>query len=109
MFLFASIYGSAGKSRIETILKVALPNIKPSILTALIITFAHTIGEFGVVLMVGGMVPNETKVASVAIYEFVENLDYDLAHVYSGIMLILSFLTLFCVYVFNQKAKKETL
>lgn len=93
-----------GKSKFETIFKVALPNIKPALITALIITFAHTVGEFGVVLMVGGSIPNETKVASVAIYEFVEILDYEMAHIYSLIMLLGSFLVLFLVYFFNQKS-----
>lgn len=92
-----------GKSKLETIFKVALPNIKPALLTASIITFAHTVGEFGVVLMVGGSIPGETKVASVAIYEFVEILDYKMAHIYSLIMLFLSFVVLFLVYFFNQK------
>lgn len=92
-----------GKSKLETIFKVALPNIKPALLTASIITFAHTVGEFGVVLMVGGSIPGETKVASVAIYEFVEILDYKMAHIYSLIMLILSFIVLFLVYFFNHK------
>lgn len=96
----------AGKGKIETILKVALPNIKPALLTAIIVTFAHTVGEFGVVLMVGGSIPEETKVASVAIYEFVEILDYKSAHVYSAIMVIISFLVLLSVYIFNSKQKK---
>lgn len=95
-----------GKSKVETILKVALPNIKPALLTATIVTFAHTVGEFGVVLMVGGSIPGETKVASVAIYEFVEILDYKAAHIYSAIMVIISFLVLFAVYWFNHAQKK---
>ncbi len=70
----------SGKGKLETLLRVAIPNIKPSILTAVIITFAHTIGEFGVVLMVGGNISEETKVASVAIYELVEIMDYKMAH-----------------------------
>jgi molybdate transport system permease protein len=65
-----------GKSKIETLFKIALPNMKPALMTAIIVTFAHTVGEFGVVLMVGGSIPSETKVASVAIYEFVEIMDY---------------------------------
>ena len=96
----------SGKSKITTLLNVALPNIKPSLLTAIIITFAHTVGEFGVVLMVGGSIPEETKVASVAIYEYVEILDYANAHIYSAIMLIMSFTVLFAVYIFNAKQKK---
>ena len=94
-----------GKSKLETLFRVALPNIKPALLTAIIITFAHTVGEFGIVLMVGGSIPGETKVASVAIYEFVETMDYTNAHIYSGIMITLSFLTLLSVYIFNGKQK----
>lgn len=95
----------AGKSKLRTILSVALPNMKPAVLTALIITFAHTVGEFGVVLMVGGSIPNETKVASVAIYEMVEMMDYTGAHIYSGLMVLISFLVLLAVYTFNHSKK----
>ena len=93
----------SGKSKFETVLRVAIPNIKPSLLTALIVTFAHTVGEFGVVLMVGGSIPGETKVASVAIYEYVEVMDYTTAHIYSALMVLLSFAVLLAVYLFNQK------
>jgi len=96
-----------GKSKLVTLLKVVLPNIKPSIYTALIITFAHTIGEFGVVLMVGGSIPGVTKVASIAIYEYVENLDYFSAHIYSLILLILSFIILLFVKIYNLKKKND--
>jgi len=96
----------SGKGKIETIIKVALPNMKPALMTAIIITFAHTVGEFGIVLMLGGSIPGETKVASVAIYEFVEIMDYNTAHIYSGIMLLISFLVLLSVYIFNGKIKK---
>ena len=95
----------SGKSKITTLLRVALPNIKPALLTALIITFAHTVGEFGVVLMIGGSIPNETKVASIAIYEMVEIMDYSTAHIYSAIMLILSFVVLLGVYIFNRQSR----
>ena len=97
----------AGKSSLTTLLRVALPNIKPALLTALIITFAHTVGEFGVVLMVGGSIAGETKVASVAIYELVEILDYEKAHIYSAIMVFISFVVLLCVYIFNQKQRQK--
>jgi molybdate transport system permease protein len=97
----------SGKSKISTILKVALPNMKPALLTAIIVTFAHTVGEFGVVLMVGGSIPGETKVASVAIYEMVEIMDYSSAHIYSIIMLLISFVVLLSVYIFNQKQNKK--
>jgi molybdate transport system permease protein len=97
----------AGKGKFETLIKVALPNIKPALLTALIVTFAHTVGEFGVVLMVGGSIEGETKVASVAIYEMVETMDYKTAHIYSAIMIAISFLVLITVYLFNQKQKRR--
>ena len=98
-----------GKGKLKTIFKVALPNMKSSILSACVITFAHTVGEFGVVLMVGGSIPGKTKVASVAIYEMVEEMDYTAAHIYSAIMVLISFTVLFVVYVFNKKAKGRLL
>ncbi len=97
----------SGKSKLQTILYIAIPNSKPALLTAIIVTFAHTVGEFGVVLMVGGSIPNETKVASVAIYEFVETMDYSSAHIYSAIMLALSFIVLLSVYIFNHKHRQK--
>ena len=97
----------SGKSKLQTILRVALPNIKPALLTAIIVTFAHTVGEFGVVLMVGGSIPGETKVASVAIYEMVEIMDYKSAHIYSAIMVVMSFLVLLSVYIFNAAQSKK--
>ncbi len=93
----------SGKSPLQTLFHVALPNIKPSLITALIVTFAHTVGEFGVVLMVGGSIPGETKVASVAIYEMVEMMDYTTAHIYSAIMVAISFVVLLGVYLFNRR------
>ncbi|RUM70271.1 MAG: molybdate ABC transporter permease subunit [Sulfurovum sp.] len=96
----------SGKSQLNTLFNVALPNIKPALLTALIITFAHTVGEFGVVLMIGGSIPNETKVASIAIYEMVEIMDYTTAHIYSGLMVLISFIVLLSVYIFNHTQKK---
>ena len=97
----------AGKSKVQTIFFVALPNMKPAVLTAIIVTFAHTVGEFGVVLMVGGSIPGETKVASVAIYEMVENMDYTAAHIYSAIMVGLSFVVLLSVYIFNARQSRR--
>lgn len=96
----------SGKSKFTTLCCVALPNIKPSLITAFVITFAHTVGEFGIVLMVGGSIEGKTKVASIAIYEFAEIMDYKSAHIYSAIMLVMAFLVLLSVYIFNQKAKK---
>jgi len=95
-----------GKSKLETLMKVILPNIKPSILTGIVLAFAHTIGEFGVVLMIGGSIPGETRVASIAIYEEVEALNYDKAGDYALILLIITFLILLVVYTVNKKILK---
>jgi molybdate transport system permease protein len=97
----------AGKSKLQTIFQVALPNMKPAVLTAIIVTFAHTVGEFGVVLMVGGSIPGETKVASVAIYEMVETMDYTSAHIYSALMVGISFVVLLSVYLFNARQNRR--
>ena len=90
-----------GKSRLTTLVRVKLPNIKPSILTALVLTFAHTIGEFGIVLMIGGNIPGVTRVASIAIYDQVEALNYSAAHFYSAILLVITFTVLLIVFLFN--------
>jgi molybdate transport system permease protein len=95
----------AGKGKLLTLFKVVLPSIKPTLATAVIITFAHTLGEFGVVLMVGGSIPNETKVASIAIYELVESLEYEKAHLYSLAMLVISFLILGVVYWIKKRER----
>lgn len=92
-----------GKSKWETLLKLSLPNIKPSIITSLVLSFAHTIGEFGVVLMIGGNIPGVTKVASIAIYDEVESLNYAAAHQYALILLIMTFGILLTVYSLNKK------
>ena len=92
-----------GKSKWETLRYVLLPNMKPAIITGTVLTFAHTIGEFGVVLMVGGSIPNKTQVASSVIYEHVEALNYESAHVYSAILLVISFMILVSVYFFNNQ------
>ena len=93
---------SLGKSKTQTLLKVLLPNIRPSLLTALVLTFAHTIGEFGVVLMIGGSIPGETQVASIAIYDEVESMNYHSANVYAFILFAISFCILLAVYSFNR-------
>jgi molybdate transport system permease protein len=96
-----------GKSEWEILRFVVLPSIKPSLLTGLVLSFAHTIGEFGVVLMIGGSIPGETKLASIAIYDEVESLNYSGAHEYSIVLVGLSFLILLSVYAFNQKSSKK--
>lgn len=95
-----------GKSRWQTLFCVLLPNIKPALLSGTVLAFAHTIGEFGVVLMIGGNLPNETRVASIAIYDEVEALNYAAANFYAGVLFCLSFFILLVVYVINRKASK---
>lgn len=90
-----------GKSKIKTLFHVLLPNIKPSILTGIVLAFAHTVGEFGVVLMIGGNIPEKTKVVSIAIYDEVEALNYSNANTYSMILFIITFVVLLAVYVIN--------
>jgi len=90
-----------GKSRTATLFKVMLPNIRPSLLTGIVLAFAHTIGEFGVVLMIGGSIPGETRVASISIYEEVEALNYGVANTYSLMLFALTFIILLVVYLIN--------
>ncbi|ASO05913.1 MULTISPECIES: molybdate ABC transporter permease subunit [Arenibacter] len=90
-----------GKSKITTLLKILLPNIKPSLLTGVVLSFAHTVGEFGVVLMIGGNMPGKTKVASIAIYDEVEALNYAAANNYSLILFSVTFIILLLVYLTN--------
>ena len=92
-----------GKPRWETLLRVQLPNMKPSLLSGTVLAFAHTIGEFGVVLMIGGDLPGETRVASIAIYNEVEALNYSAANLYAGALFAISFAILLIVYVLNKK------
>lgn len=90
-----------GKSKFTTLFKVLLPNIKPALLTGIVLTFAHTVGEFGVVLMIGGNMPGKTKVASIAIYDEVEALNYAAANSYSLILFAVTFSILLLVYLTN--------
>lgn len=92
-----------GKSKLQTIWFVLLPNMKPSVLTGMVITFAHTVGEFGVVLMIGGNIKDETRVASIAIYDEVEALNYTLANQYAFTLFVISFTILLFVYAVNKK------
>ena len=87
----------------DTFFDIIAPLSKRGFLTASILTFAHTLGEFGVVLMVGGNIPGRTKVMSIAIYEHVETLQYTQAHILSGILLGLSFCVLLFIYSFNRR------
>jgi molybdate transport system permease protein len=90
-------------SPFDAFLTVAIPAAARGYLTAVVLTFAHTIGEFGVVLMVGGNIPGRTKVISIAIYEHVERINYAEAHALSAGLLIFSFLVLLFVYTINRR------
>ena len=96
-----------GKHDLVTLFRVLLPNMKGAVLSALVLSFAHTVGEFGVVLMIGGNIPGVTRVASIAIYDQVESLHYATAHVYSAVLLALSFGTLLLVYVMNRRWRRD--
>ena len=91
-----------GKSRVNTLWHVLLPNIRASVLTGVVISFAHTVGEFGVVLMMGGNIAGETRVASIAIYDEVEALNYALANQYALTLFLISFVILLFVYAINK-------
>ena len=90
-------------SPLDRFFSVAVPLARPGFLTAAVLGFAHTLGEFGVVLMIGGNIPGETQVVSIAIYDHVESLQYTQAHWLSGALLLLSFLLLIAVYAFNRR------
>ena len=95
-------------SPLDAFFTVAVPLALPGFLTATILTFAHTVGEFGVVLMIGGNLPGVTRVASVQIYDYVEAMEYTQAHRLSAVMLIFSFLVLLALYAWRPNPKKGT-
>ena len=93
----------AGKSRRSTFFRVLLPSIKPSLLTGIVLTIAHTIGEFGMVLMIGGKIPGKTRVASIAVYDEVESLNFSAALGYSGILVVVAFCILLTLFLINRR------
>ncbi|MEO9967887.1 MAG: molybdate ABC transporter permease subunit [Reichenbachiella sp.] len=93
---------SLGKTKWQTFVKVLLPNIRPSIISAAILTFAHTIGEFGVILMIGGNIPGETRVASIAIFHELESMNYEMANQYAAVLLGFSFFVLLLVQLIQK-------
>ena len=96
------VAATLGASKIDRFFTVAVPLARSGFITAAVLGFAHTIGEFGVVLMIGGNIPGETGVLSIAIYDHVETMEYGKAHWLSAGLLIISFLMLIFVYVFNR-------
>jgi molybdate transport system permease protein len=93
---------------LDTFLNVVIPMARAGYVTAAMLGFAHTLGEFGVVLMLGGNIPGETRVLSIAIYDHVESLEYTQAHVLAGAMLLLSFVILLSVYGLRSRLRVVT-
>lgn len=94
-----------GKSRFSTLVHVILPNIKNSIFTGILMTFVHVTGEFGVVLMIGGSIPGETRVASIALYEKVEMMNYGEANIYAFILVFISVVMIALLQILGKKTK----
>lgn len=97
------VSATLGAGRWDTFVNVALPQARGGYLTAAVLGFAHTLGEFGVVLMIGGNIPGETQVVSMAIYDHVEALAYPQAHTLSAVLLVLSFLLLLAIFALNRR------
>lgn len=94
---------------LDAFFSVALPLAKPGFVTAAILTFAHTVGEFGVVLMIGGNIPGKTQVVSTQIYGYVEAMQYTQAHVLAGAMVLFSFVVLLGLGLFNRRHRRLAL
>ncbi len=97
---------TVGKGRMTTFLRVLLPSVRSSMVTGIVMTCAHTIGEFGVVLMIGGKIEGVTKVASIAVYDEVESLNFGAAHAYAAILTAISFALLFVLYYLNKRSPR---
>jgi molybdate transport system permease protein len=95
-----------GKSRWETFLRVQLPNIRPALLAGVVLSFAHTIGEFGLVLMIGGAIPGRTRVASIAVFDEVEAMDYGAAHRYALMLLLAAFPVLVALELYRRRSEQ---
>ncbi|MEE4164025.1 MAG: molybdate ABC transporter permease subunit [Woeseiaceae bacterium] len=97
-----------GASRFDAFVSVIVPLALPGFVSAAVLTFAHTLGEFGVVLMVGGNIPGETRTVSIAIYDYVETLDYAAAHTLSLVLLVAAFTILLATFVYNGRRRSAT-
>jgi molybdate transport system permease protein len=95
-----------GASRMDAFFSVAVPLSIRGYLGAMVLSFAHTLGEFGVVLMVGGNIPGETRVVSIAIYDQVESLNYAAAHRLSALLLVVAFVALFAMFLVNRRWRR---
>lgn len=101
--IFEASY-TLGKSKFQTMIRVVLPMIRGGLISGITLAFAHTVGEFGVILMIGGNIPGETRVASIAIYDEVESLNYAMAHQYAFTLFAVTFAILLLVYTLNKKS-----
>ena len=99
------VAATLGTSPFATFFRVVVPITRSGFLTAAVMAFAHTVGEFGVVLMIGGNIPGETRVASVQIYDYVEALEYGQAHTLAGILLVFSFLVLLMLNLLRKDTR----
>jgi len=97
------VAATLGASKLDRFFTIAVPLARSGFITASVLGFAHTVGEFGVVLMIGGNIPGETGVLSIAIYDHVEAMEYGQAHILAGGLLVLSFVMLLIVYIFNGR------
>ena len=97
------VAATLGASPIDRFFSIAIPMARPGFITASVLGFAHTLGEFGVVLMIGGNIPGSTQVVSISIYDHVEALEYGQAHVLSASLLLFSFVLLLIVYGANRR------
>ena len=96
-----------GASKLDAFFSVAVPLSLRGFIAAAVLSFAHTLGEFGVVLMVGGNIPGETRVISIAIYDEVEMLNYDTAHQMSALLIVFAFFVLLAMYLVNRRWAKR--
>lgn len=94
-------------SPLERFFGIAIPLARPGFLTGSVLGFAHTVGEFGVVLMIGGNIPGETKVLSVAIYDHVETLEWEQAHWLAGGMLLFAFIVVYSMYLLEKRLRRS--
>jgi molybdate transport system permease protein len=101
--IFEASY-TLGKSKLTTLIYVVLPIIRHGLISGIVLAFAHTVGEFGVILMIGGNIPDETRVASIAIYDEVESFNYAMAHQYALTLFVVTFSILLLVYTLNKKS-----
>ncbi len=101
------VAATLGASPWDRFFTVVIPLARPGFLTAIVLSFAHTIGEFGVVLMIGGNIPGETKVLSIAIYDYVETLEYGQAHLLSAGMIGFAFIVLLTLYLINGRLHRS--